>query len=168
MLAFFNTGKRMRFLLIVAVFAIPILIAAAVQVSNMTPSVAAEGQPNRHGGLHYRIEDRQGIRALPVPLASLLPMPSGARAIDVILDTDSAGKVVSANIKAFSPGDFKSIAAFHRASLNPVTRETTTSLWGNRDGYEIKINDEAPQRGGPFDTMTKVDYAVSPIKPAAS
>jgi hypothetical protein len=164
MLAFFHTKERIRFLMIVAVIATPILIVTAVVVSNMEASAAAAGEPNDYGGLHYRIEERQGATALPPALASLLPMPAGALMTDINLDTDGAGKVVRATVKAFNPGDFKTIAAFHRASLNPVTRETPTSLTGIREGYEIKLDQSKPG-GGVFEKLTPVDYSVNPIKP---
>ena len=168
MLAFFYTKERIKFLLFVAAIAIPILIIAAVVVSNMESSAAAAGEPNSQGGLHYRIQEEKGAKALPPALASLLTMPAGAVMTDVNLDTDGAGKVVSGYVIAFVPGDFASVSAFHRPALNPVTNESPTSLWGNRDGYQIKIDQEKHTGSAPLQNAIKLEYYINPVKPAKS
>jgi hypothetical protein len=168
MLGFFHTKERIKFLLFVAAIATPILIISAVVVSNMESSAAAAGEPNSHGGLHYRIQEEKGAKALPPALASLLTMPAGAVMTDVNLDTDGAGKVVSAVITAFVPGDFASLSAFHRPAFNPVTNESPTSLWGNRDGYQIKIDEEKRTGSAPIENAIKLEYYINPIKPAKS
>ena len=168
MLAFFHTKERIKFLLFVAAIATPILIISAVVVSNMESSAAAVGEPNSHGGLHYRIQEEKGAKALPAPLASLMTMPPGVVMTDVSADTDGAGKIVSAVIIAFSPGDFASVAAFHRPALNPVTNESPTSLWGNRDGYLIKIDQEKRTGSAPVQNAIRLEYYINPVKPSKS
>jgi len=98
----------------------------------MENSAAAEGEPNDKGGLHYRIQENSGAKARPPALASLISVPPNTAMTDVSADTDSAGRLTSASIKAFSTDDFKTVAAFHRPALAPVTDDTASSIAGAR------------------------------------
>lgn len=165
MLEFFHTKDRLRFLLFVGAIAVPILLVSAWFVSSMEDSAAAKGEPNETGGLHYRIQEKSGAKALPPALASLISVPPNTAMTDVNADTDSTGRLTSASIKAFSTDDFKTVAAFHRAALAPVTDDTARSLGGMRDGYDIKISQESKIfDDDPYKDRTKIEYYVSPTK----
>lgn len=163
MIEFFHTKERLRFLLYVGVIAVPILLASAWVVSRMEDSAAAKGEPNDKGGLHYRIQEKGGAAALPPALAALISVPPNTAMTDVNADTDSAGRLTSASIKAFSTDDFKTVAAFHRPTLAPVTDDTANSLAGVRDGYDIKISQESKFfDNDPYKDRTKIEYYVNP------
>jgi hypothetical protein len=165
MIEFFHTKDRLRFLLFVGAIAVPILLVSAWFVSRMEDSAAAKGEPNEQGGLHYRIQEKSGAKALPPALAALIAVPPNTAMTDVSADTDSAGRLTSASIKAFSTDDFKTVAAFHRPSLAPVTDDTPSSLRGMRDGYEIKISQESKFfDNDPYKDRTKIEYNVNPAK----
>lgn len=165
MIEFFHTKDRLRFLLFVGAIALPILLVAAWFVSRMEDSAAAKGEPNEKGGLHYRIEEKNGAKALPPALAALISVPPNTAMTDVNADTDSAGRLISASIKAFSTDDFKTVAAFHRPTLAPVTDDTANSLWGVRDGYDIKISHESKLfDNDPYKDRTKIEYYITPTK----
>lgn len=165
MIEFFHTKDRLRFLLFVGAIAVPILLVSAWFVSRMEDSAAAQGEPNEKGGLHYRIQEKSGAKALPPALAALISVPPNTAMTDVSADTDSAGRLTSASIKAFSTDDFKTVAAFHRPSLAPVTDDTASKLWGMRDGYDIKISQESKFfDNDPYKDRTKIEYYVTPKK----
>lgn len=165
MIEFFHTKDRLRFLLLVGVIALPILLVSAWVVSRMEGSAAAKGEPNEKGGLHYRIQEKSGAKALPPALAALISVPPNTAMTDVSADTDSAGRLTSASIKAFSTDDFKTVAAFHRPALAPVTDDTADRIWGMRDGYDIKISQESKIfENDPYKDRTKIEYYVSPTK----
>ncbi|MGJ7558696.1 hypothetical protein ACSFBX_34360 [Variovorax sp. RB2P76] len=165
MIEFFHTKDRLRFLLLVGVIALPILLVSAWVVSRMEGSAAAKGEPNEKGGLHYRIQEKSGAKALPPALAALISVPPNTSMTDVSADTDSAGRLTSASIKAFSTDDFKTVAAFHRPALAPVTDDTADRIWGMRDGYDIKISQESKIfENDPYKDRTKIEYYVSPTK----
>lgn len=162
MLEFFHTKDRLRFLLMVGAIAVPLLLVAIWVVTAMETDSAAKGEPNAQGGLHYRIQEKKGATALPPALAALVPIPPGSAMTDVNVDTDKAGRVASATIKSFSSSDFKTVAAFHKAQLQPVTRESDGSLWGERDGYEIKIDQGRVYDDDPYKDRVKIEYNVTP------
>ncbi len=165
MIEFFHTKDRLRFLLYVGAIAVPILLASAWVVSRMEDSAAAQGEPNDKGGLHYRIQEKSGAEALPSALAALISVPPHTAMTDVSADTDGAGRLISASIKAFSTDDFKTVAAFHRPTLAPVTDDTANSLSGVRDGYDIKISQESKFfDNDPYKDRTKIEYYVNPIR----
>lgn len=165
MLGFFNTKERLRFLLYVAMIAFPILLVSAWVVSEMETSAAAEGEPNDKGGLHYRIQEKGGAKALPPALASLISIPPNTAMTDVSADTDGAGRLTSAAIKAFSTDDFKTVAAFHKPTLSPVTGDSASSLEGVRDGYDIKLSQESKlYDNDPYKDRTKIEYHINPVK----
>lgn len=162
MIEFFRTKDRLRFLLMVGVIAVPILLVAAWVVSSMEESAAARGEPNDKGGLHYRIQEKGGAKALPAALAALISVPPNTLMTDVNADTDGAGRLTSASIKAFSTDDFKTVAAFHKPALSPLTRDTADSLEGKRDGYDIRISRETRFfDNDPYKDRTKVEYHVN-------
>ena len=166
MIEFFHTKDRLRFLLLVGAIAVPILLVAAWVVSAMEDSSAAKGEPNDRGGLHYRIQEKSGAKALPPALAALVSVPPNTAMTDVNVDTDASGRVTSASIKAFSTDDFKTVAAFHRPTFSPVTADSASELWGVRDGYEIKISQETKRfDNDPYKDRTKVEYYINPVKP---
>ncbi len=140
MIEFLHTRNRLRFLLFVGAIAVPVLLVATWAVGRMEVASAARGEPNDRGGLHYRIQEHGDARPLPPALAALISVPPHTAMADVNFDTDAAGRVLSASIKAFSRDKFETIAAFHRPLFSSVIRETPTALWGVRDGYEIKIS----------------------------
>ena len=165
MIEFFHTKDRLRFLLFVGAIAVPILAVSAWVVSRMETSAAAEGEPNDKGGLHYRIQEKSGAKALPPALAGLIPVPPNTAMTDVSADTDGAGRLTSASIKAFSTDDFKTVAGFHRPTLAPVTDDTATTLAGVRDGYDIKILQESKFfDNDPYKDRTKIEYYINPTK----
>ncbi|WP_183026722.1 hypothetical protein [Variovorax sp. UMC13] len=165
MIEFFHTKDRLRFLLYVGAIALPILLLSAWVVSSMEDSAAAKGEPNDKGGLHYRIQEKSGAKALPPALAALVSLPPNTAMTDVSADTDSAGRLTSASIKAFSTDDFKTVAAFHRPALAPVTHDAQSSLEGVRDGYDIKISQESKFfDNDPYKDRTKIEYYVTPSK----
>ncbi|MBB1602317.1 hypothetical protein A9977_19950 [Variovorax sp. UMC13] len=149
----------------VGAIALPILLLSAWVVSSMEDSAAAKGEPNDKGGLHYRIQEKSGAKALPPALAALVSLPPNTAMTDVSADTDSAGRLTSASIKAFSTDDFKTVAAFHRPALAPVTHDAQSSLEGVRDGYDIKISQESKFfDNDPYKDRTKIEYYVTPSK----
>lgn len=80
-------------------------------------------------------------------------------------DIDSAGRLTSASIQAFSTDDFKTVAAFHRPALAPVTDDTASSIAGVRDGYDIKISQELKFFDNePYKDRTKIEYYINPTK----
>ncbi len=162
MLELFHTKDRLRFLLFVGAIAVPILLVTAWVVSRMESNAAAEGEPNAQGGMHYRIQEKSGATALPPALAALVAIPPGSAMTDVNLDTDRAGHVASAALTSFNRDGFKAVAAFHKPSLQPVTRESDTELWGERDGYEIKIGQARAHSDDPYQDRTKIEYNVNP------
>lgn len=165
MIEFFRTKERIRFLLYVGAIALPLLLISAWVVSSMEDASAANGEPDGQGGLHYRIKEKSGAKALPAPLATLLSVPPNTAMTDVNVSADGNARVTSAMVKAFSTDDFKTLAAFHKPTLSPVTYETPTQLWGVRDGYEIKISQQ--QRifdDDPYKDRTKVEYYISPAQ----
>lgn len=165
MIEFFHTRDRLRFLLLVGAIAAPILLVSAWFVSRMEDSAAAKGEPNEKGGLHYRIQERSGAKALPPALAALISVPPNTAMTDVNAETDSAGRLTSASIKAFSTDDFKTVAQFHRPALAPVTDDSAGRIWGIRDGYEIKISQESKFfDNDPYKDRTKIEYYVTPTK----
>lgn len=165
MIEFFHTKDRLRFLLLVGAIALPILLVSAWFVSRMESSAAANGEPNERGGLHYRIQEKSGAKALPPALARLISVPPNTAMTDVSADTDSAGRLTSASIKAFSSDNFKTVAEFHRPTLAPVTDDSTSRIWGMRDGYEIKISQELKYfDSDPYKDRTKIEYYVTPTK----
>jgi len=165
MIEFFHTKDRLRFLLFVGAIAAPILLIAAWVVSSMEASSAAKGEPNDKGGLHYRIQEKSGAKELPPALAALLSVPPNTAMTDVSADTDGAGRVTSAAIKAFSTDDFKTVAAFHKPTLAPVTTDGAASLEGVRDGYEIRISHETRFfDNDPYKDRTKIEYTINPAK----
>lgn len=165
MIEFFHTRERLRFLLYVGAIAVPLLLAAAWFVSRMEDSSAAAGEPNAQGGRSYRIQEKSGAKALPPPLAALLSVPPKTAMTDVSVSIDSAGRVTGAAIKAFSTDNFKTVAAFHKPTLSPVTREDASALWGVRDGYEIKISQETKFfDNDPYKDRTKIEYYINPVK----
>ncbi|MFM9925349.1 hypothetical protein VLK31_20330 [Variovorax sp. H27-G14] len=165
MIEFFRTKERIRFLLYVGAIAVPLILVSAWLVSRMEDSAAAGGEPDGQGGLHYRIKEKSGAKALPAPLATLLSVPPNTAMTDVNVSADSNSRVTSASVKAFSTDDFKTVAAFHRPALSPVTYETPTQLWGVRDGYEIKISQEKKIfEDDPYKDRTKLEYYVTPAK----
>jgi len=165
MLGFFHTKERLRFLLYVAMIAFPILLVSAWVVSEMETSAAAEGEPNDKGGLHYRIQEKSGAKALPPALASLISIPPNTAMTDVSADTDGTGRLTSAAIKAFSTDAFTTVAAFHRPTLSPVTDDAASSLEGVRDGYDIKISRESKFfDSDPYKDRTKIEYYINPTK----
>jgi hypothetical protein len=165
MIEFFHTKERLRFLLFVGAIAAPILLVAIWFVSSMEESSAAKGEPNDKGGLHYRIQEKSGAKVLPPALAALLSVPPNTAMTDVSVDTDGAGRVTSAAIKAFSTDDFKTVAAFHRPTLAPVTTDSAGSLEGVRDGYGIRISHEKTFfDNDPYKDRTKIEYTINPAK----
>jgi hypothetical protein len=164
-LPFFNTPARRRFLLLVLAIAAPILLATAWVTSRMESSAAAQGEPNDYGGQHYRIEDSNGAKALPAPLAALLSPPPGMALTDVNLDTNGAGRIESSTATGFTTAPFAEVAAFHKPGLAPVTREADGELWGRRDGYDVKISRGTAFDGDPYTDRTKIEYTVTPAKP---
>jgi len=165
MIEFFHTKDRLRFLLYVGAIAVPILLVSAWVVSSMEDSAAAKGEPNDKGGLHYRIQEKSGAKALPPALAALVSLPPNTAMTDVSADTDSTGRLTSASIKAFSTDDFKTVAAFHRPALAPVTHDAQSRLEGVRDGYEIKISQESKFfDNDPYKDRTKIEYYVTPSR----
>lgn len=165
MIEFFHTKDRLRFLLFVGAIAAPILLVSAWLVGWMEDSVAAKGEPNEKGGLHYRIQEKSGVKALPPALATLISVPPNTAMTDVSADTDSAGRLTSASIKAFSTDDFKTVAAFHRPALAPVTDDTASRIAGVRDGYDIRISQESKFfDNDPYKDRTKIEYGVTPTK----
>jgi hypothetical protein len=163
MLSFFNTKERLRFLLFVMAIAVPILLVAIWVVTMMETSSAAKGEPNDKGGLHYRVQDDSGTRDVPPPLAALMPLPPTLEVTDASVDTDGNGKVVSATVKGYTHDNFIAIAAFHKPQLSPVTTDSATELWGNRNGYEVKImRDNSPY--GDAHGGIKVEYYINPAK----
>lgn len=164
MIEFFHTKDRLRFLLLVGAIAVPILLVAAWVVSSMEDSAAARGEPNDKGGLHYRIQEKSGAKALPPALAALVSVPPNTLMTDVSADTDGAGRLTSASIKDFSTDDFKAVAAFHRPTLSPTTTDTADRLEGKRDGHDIKISRETRFfDNDPYKDRTKIEYYVSRI-----
>lgn len=164
MIEFFRTKDRLRFLLLVGAIAVPILLVAAWVVSSMEESAAAQGEPNDKGGLHYRIQEKSGAKALPAALAALISVPPNTLMTDVNADTDGAGRLTSASIKAFSTDDFKTVAAFHKAAFAPVTSDTADSLEGKRDGYDIRISRETKFfDNDPYKDRTKIEYYVNRV-----
>ncbi|QNK69433.1 hypothetical protein [Variovorax sp. PAMC26660] len=165
MIEFFHTKDRLRFLLYVGAIAAPLLLISAWVVSSMEDSAAAKGEPNDKGGLHYRIQEKSGAKTLPPPLAALLSVPPNTAMTDVNVSTDSAGRVTSAAIKAFSTDDFKAVAAFHKPTLSPITTDGATSLEGVRDGYEIRLSQETKFfDNDPYKDRTKIEYTINPVK----
>lgn len=165
MIEFFHARERLRFLLFVGAIAVPILLVAAWVVSSMEDSSAARGEPNAKGGLHYRIQEKSGAKTLPPALAVLLSVPPNTAMTDLNVDTDAAGRVTSAAIKAFSTDDFKTVATFHRPTLAPVTTDSAKALWGMRDGYEIKISQETKFfDNDPYQDRTKIEYDITPAQ----
>ena len=165
MIEFFHTKDRLRFLLFVGAIAAPILLIAAWVVSSMEASSAAKGEPNDKGGLHYRIQEKSGAKELPPALAALLSVPPNTAMTDVSADTDGAGRVTSAAIKAFSTDDFKTVATFHKPTLAPVATDSAASLEGVRDGYEIRISHETRFfDNDPYKDRTKIEYTINPAK----
>lgn len=165
MIEFFHTKDRLRFLLYVSAIAAPLLIASAWIVSSMEDSAAAKGEPNAQGGLSYRIQEKSGAKTLPPPLASLLSVPPNTLMTDVNVSADSAGRVISATVKAFSTDGFPAVAAFHKPTLSPVTTDSATSLEGVRDGYEIRISQETRFfDNDPYKDRTKIEYYINPVK----
>lgn len=165
MIEFFHTKDRLRFLLLVGAIALPILLIAAWVVSSMEDSAAAKGEPNDKGGLHYRIQDKSGAKALPPALASLLSVPPNTLMTDVSADTDSTGRLTDAMVKAFSTDDFKAVADFHKPTLAPVTSDSAGRVEGMRDGYEIKISQESKFfDNDPYKDRTKIEYYIAPAK----
>jgi hypothetical protein len=164
MIEFFRTKDRLRFLLLVGAIAVPILLVAAWVVSSMEESAAAQGEPNDKGGLHYRIQEKSGAKALPAALAALISVPPNTLMTDVNADTDGAGRLTSASIKAFSTDDFKTVSAFHKSAIAPVTSETADSLEGKRDGYDIRISRETKFfDNDPYKDRTKIEYYVNRV-----
>lgn len=162
MIEFFHTKDRLRFLGLVGAIAVPILLVAAWVVSSMEDSAAAGGEPNDKGGLHYRIQEKGGAKALPDALAALISVPPNTLMTDVSADTDGAGRLTSASIKAFSTDDFKTVAAFHKPALSLLTSDTANSLAGQRDGYDIRISQETKFfDNDPYKNRTKVEYYVN-------
>jgi hypothetical protein len=166
MLEFFHTKARLQFLLRCCLIGAPILIAVSFVVSMLEDSSAAQGEPNDKGGLHYRIRDSNGTRALPPPLAAVVGIPAKLAMTDVDVDTDRDGHLAGAAIQAYSSDDFGKVAAFYKPGLNPVTRETATQLWGVRDGYEVKIDQGRRRDEDPYKDRIKVEYYVSPAEAA--
>jgi hypothetical protein len=165
MIEFFHTKDRLRFLLFVCAIAAPILLVAAWVVSSMEASSAAKGEPNDKGGLHYRIQEKSGASELPPALAALVAVPPNTAMTDVSVDTDGAGRVTSAAIKAFSTDDFKTVAAFHKPTFAPVTTDSAASLEGVRDGYEIHISHEKNYfDNDPYKDRTKIEYTINPAR----
>jgi hypothetical protein len=163
MLSFFNTKERLRFLFFVMAIAIPILIVASWVVSTMESSSAAKGEPNGKGGLHYRVQDDDGTHDVPPPLAALMALPPTLQVTDAAVDTDGNGKVVSAVVKGYTHDNFTAIAAFHKPQLAPVTTDSATELWGNRNGYEVKIMQDNSPHGDAHGGI-KVEYYINPAK----
>ena len=165
MIEFFHTKDRLRFLLYVSAIAAPLLIASAWIVSSMEESAAAKGEPNAQGGLSYRIQEKSGAKTLPPPLAALLSVPPNTLMTDVNVSADSAGRVSSATVKAFSTDGFPAVAAFHKPTLSPVTTDSATSLEAVRDGYEIRISQETRFfDNDPYKDRTKIEYYINPVK----
>lgn len=165
MIEFFHTKDRLRFLLYVGAIAAPLLLISAWVVSSMEESAAAKGEPNAQGGLSYRIQEKSGAGTLPPPLASLLSVPPNTAMTDVDVTADSTGRLSSAAVKAFSTDGFKTVAAFHRPTLSPVTTDSATSLEGVRDGYQIRISQETRFfDNDPYKDRTKIEYYINPVK----
>jgi len=165
MIEFFHTKDRLRFLLYVGAIAAPLLLISAWVVSSMEESAAAKGEPNAQGGLSYRIQEKSGAKTLPPPLASLLSVPPNTAMTDVDVTADSTGRLSSAAVKAFSTDGFKTVAAFHRPTLSPVTTDSATSLEGVRDGYQIRISQETRFfDNDPYKDRTKIEYYINPAK----
>ncbi|WP_457313371.1 hypothetical protein [Sphingomonas sp. UYAg733] len=164
-LPFFNTPARRRFLMFVIAIAAPILLATAWVTGWMESDAAARGAPNAYGGQHYRIEDKNGAKTLPAPLAAMLSPPPGMALTDVNLDTDSSGRIRDATAKGFTSAPFADVAAFHKPGLNPITEQSDTQLWGLREGYEVKIIRGDADDSDPYQDRTKVEYYITPVKP---
>jgi hypothetical protein len=165
MIEFFHTKDRLRFLLYVGAIAAPILLISAWVVSSMEDAAAARGEPDAQGGLNYRIQEKSGAKTLPPPLAALLSVPPNTAMTDVNVTADSTGRLSSAAVKAFSTDGFKTVAAFHRPTLSPVTTDSATSLEGVRDGYEIRISQETRFfDNDPYKDRTKIEYYINPVK----
>ena len=165
MIEFFHTKDRLRFLLYVSAIAAPLLIASAWIVSSMEESAAAKGEPNAQGGLSYRIQEKSGAKTLPPPLAALLSVPPNTLMTDVNVSADSAGRVSSATVKAFSTDGLPAVDAFHKPTLSHVTTDSATSLEGVRDGYEIRISQETRFfDNDPYKDRTKIEYYINPVK----
>lgn len=152
-------------MLFVGAIAVPILLIAAWVVSSMEDSVAAKGEPNDKGGLHYRIQEKSGAKALPPALASLLSVPPNTLMTDVSADTDHNGRLTSASVKAFSTDSFKAVADFHKPTLAAVTSDSAGRIEGLRDGYEIKVSQELKFfENDPYSDRTKIEYYISPAR----
>lgn len=165
MLTFFHTKERLRFLFFVTAISVPIIIAAIWIVSSMENASAAAGEPNDIGGLHYRVQENEGTKVLPPALAALVSVPANTAMTDVSADTDAAGRLTSAVIKAFSADDFSTVAAFHRPTFTTVDTDDANALEGVRDGYEIRISRETSiYENDPFQDRTKIEYYINPQK----
>lgn len=51
---------------------------------------------------------------------------------------------------------FPKLIAFHKPQIGEVVRETPTSLWGKRDGYEIKVDQDRRGQDDPYKDRNKV------------
>lgn len=66
------------------------------------------------------------------------------------------GRVAAARIIGFTADDFPKLIAFHKPQIGEVVRETPTSLWGKRDGYEIKVDQDRRGQDDPYKDRNKV------------
>ena len=164
-LPFFNTPARRRFLMLCLAIGLPILLATAWVTSRMESSTAAKGEPNDHGGQHYRIQETSGAKTLPPALAAVLSPPPGMALTDVNADTNGSGRIESATATGFTAAPFAEVAAFHKPGLKPVTDQSATQIAGLRDGYEIKVMRGDARDDDPYQDRTKVEYYINPVKP---